>query len=256
MSPLALDLRGKTALVTGASGELGRVMALTLARCGADLAIHCHRNLAKAEAVLQQVTALGRRGLVVQADVTKPEEVDAMRDKVTQTLGAVDILVVNAVAQYHWKPLLQQGIEDYVSQFESTVLQSVLLCKAFVPAMVERKAGRVIGINTECTMQCLPTQSAYVAGKRGMDGVLRVLAREVGPSGVTVNQVAPGWTVSEKDRSAGTVHQADYERNVPLRRRGTDQEIANGVAFLASELASFITGAYLPVSGGNVMPTT
>jgi 3-oxoacyl-[acyl-carrier protein] reductase len=88
-----------------------------------------------------------------------------------------------------------------------------------------------------------------------MDGVLRVLAKEVGQHGITVNQVAPGWTVSDRDRAAGTERQERYERDVPLRRRGTDQEIANVVAFLASDLASFVTGAYVPVCGGNVMPT-
>ena len=103
-------------------------------------------------------------------------------------------------------------------------------------------------------MQCLPSQSAYVAGKRGMDGVLRVLAREVGEHGVTVNQVAPGWTISDNDRRRGTERQPDYERHTALKRRGTDQEIANAVAFLASDLAAFITGVYLPVCGGYVMP--
>jgi 3-oxoacyl-[acyl-carrier protein] reductase len=88
-----------------------------------------------------------------------------------------------------------------------------------------------------------------------MDGVLRVLAREIGPHQITVNQVAPGWTVSERDRLAGTESQPDYERDVPLRRRGTEQDVANAVAFLASDLAGFITGAYLPVCGGLVMPT-
>ena len=101
-------------------------------------------------------------------------------------------------------------------------------------------------------MQCAPTQSAYVAGKRGMDGVLRVLAREVGEHGVTVNQVAPGWTISENSPDSEAT--AGYRARVPLQRRGTDQDIANAVAFLASDLAAFITGVYLPVCGGNVMP--
>ena len=97
------------------------------------------------------------------------------------------------------------------------------------------------------------SQSAYVAGKRGMDGVLRVLAKEVGAHGITVNQVAPGWTVSENRPAAG---RADgYVNAVPLKRWGTDQDIANAVAFLASDLAGYITGAYIPVCGGNVMPT-
>jgi 3-oxoacyl-[acyl-carrier protein] reductase len=103
-------------------------------------------------------------------------------------------------------------------------------------------------------MQCLPTQSAYVSGKRGMDGVLRVLAREVGEYGITVNQVAPGWTISDNDREQGSEHNPAYEAHTALKRRGTDQEIANAVAFLASDLAGFITGVYLPVCGGYVMP--
>jgi 3-oxoacyl-[acyl-carrier protein] reductase len=88
-----------------------------------------------------------------------------------------------------------------------------------------------------------------------MDGVLRVLAKEVGNHQITVNQVAPGWTISDKDRERGSERSERYESTVPLSRRGTDQEIANVVAFLASDLASFITGAYIPVCGGNVMPT-
>jgi 3-oxoacyl-[acyl-carrier protein] reductase len=88
-----------------------------------------------------------------------------------------------------------------------------------------------------------------------MDGVLRVLAKEVGVHQVTVNQVAPGWMISDRHRDEGTERQEKYESTVPLRRRGTDQNIADAVAFLASDLAEFITGAYIPVCGGNVMPT-
>jgi 3-oxoacyl-[acyl-carrier protein] reductase len=102
-------------------------------------------------------------------------------------------------------------------------------------------------------MQSLPGQSAYVAGKRGMDGILRVLAREIGPYQITVNQVAPGWTVTERVRGEGTARQDAYEATVPLKRRG-DQEVAHVAAFLASDLASYITGAYIPVCGGHVMP--
>jgi 3-oxoacyl-[acyl-carrier protein] reductase len=103
-------------------------------------------------------------------------------------------------------------------------------------------------------MQNTPTQSAYVSGKRGMDGVLRVLAREIGEHQITVNQVAPGWTRSDRIREMDSDPQVEYARNVPLKRAGTDQEIANVVAFLASDLASFISGAFVPVSGGTVMP--
>ena len=127
------------------------------------------------------------------------------------------------------------------------------MAKAFLPAMIRKRWGRVIGINTECLMQCWPNQSAYISGKGGMDRLLRVLAREVGPHGITVNQVAPGWTVSETRRAEG--RPTSYLNAVPLRRWGTDQDIANAVAFLASDLAAYITGLYLPVCGGNSMPT-
>ncbi len=183
------------------------------------------------------------------------DDVLAMRDAVFAQLGQPDIVVANAVAQIHpWDSVRDESIEDYESQFRSSVLHNVHLAKAFIPAMKERQRGRYIGINTECTMQMHPTQSAYVSGKRGMDGVLRVLAQEVGPDQITVNQVAPGWTISERYRHEGTSGDEAYVAAVPMRRRGSDQEVANAVAFLASDLASFITGCYLPVCGGNVMP--
>lgn len=249
-----IDLTGKLALVTGATGELGRVMVLTLAQCGADIVIHYLKNEAKAVELSREIEAMGRRVLTVQADITNLDSIMKMKDFVVSKLGAPDIIVDNAVIQYNWTTILEQAPEDYESQFKSCVLQNVFMAKAFVPYMVEKKAGRFIGINTECTMQNAPTQSAYVAGKRGMDGILRILAKEIGEHNITVNQVAPGWTVSDADRSSGTEHSKEYEDKVPLKRRGTDQEIANVVAFLASDLASFITGAYIPVSGGNVMP--
>jgi 3-oxoacyl-[acyl-carrier protein] reductase len=251
---MQIDLSGKVALITGGSGQLGRVMVKTLASCGADVAIHFHYNRTKAEELQREIETMGRRAVVAQADIANRDEVFQMRDRVLGELGAPNIIVTNAVSQYDWTTVLEQSLEDYESQFRTCVLQNVLMAKAFVPAMQAAGWGRVIAINTECAMQNVPSQSAYVSGKRGMDGVLRVLAREVGPDNITVNQVAPGWTISDKDREAGTEEQQGYTANVPLRRRGTDQDIANAVAFLASDLAGFITGVYLPVCGGNVMP--
>ncbi|MCC3376882.1 SDR family NAD(P)-dependent oxidoreductase [Cohnella sp. REN36] len=251
---MKIDLSGRTALVTGSTGQLGRVMARTLAQCGADLVLHYKGNEAKANELREEIRALGREAVTAQADVTSLDSVQAMQARVAAERGPVDIVVANAVVQYQWTTILEQPVSDYVSQFESCVLQSVHLGKAFVPDMIARGRGRMIGINTECVMQNFPTQSAYVAGKRGMDGIYRILAKEVGEHQITVNQVAPGWTISDRDRENATERNEGYERSVPLKRRGTDQEIANVVAFLASDLASFITGAYIPVSGGNVMP--
>ncbi len=251
---LSINLAGKIAVVTGASGELGRVMCRTLADCGADIAIHYFRNKQKAEALAAEIENKGRKTTLVQANVTKQESVFTMRERIVETLGTPHIIVNNAVIQYSWTNVLEQSIDDYESQFQSCILHNVLMAKAFVPAMIEANYGRVIGINTECAMQTFKNQSAYVAGKRGMDGVLRILAKEIGEHQITVNQVAPGWTISDKDRKSGLKRQESYESKVPLNRRGTDQEIANVVAFLASDLASYITGVYLPVCGGNVMP--
>jgi 3-oxoacyl-[acyl-carrier protein] reductase len=252
---LSLDLTNRIALVTGATGQLGRVMARTLAQCGTFVALHYHTNRVKAEELQTEIARGGGRAVTVAADVADLESVLAMRDTVTSTFGAPDIVVANAVTQiWPWSTVLEEDPADYVDQFRTCVLQNVHLAKAFIPAMIAKGRGRYIGINTECAMQMHATQSAYVAGKRGMDGVFRVLAREVGAHQVTVNQVAPGWTISEQDRARGTERNAAYEASVPLARRGTDQEVANVVAFLASDLASFITGAFVPVCGGHVMP--
>ena len=251
---MKIDLTGHVVLVTGATGELGRVITRTLAGCGADVAIHYHGNREMAAKLMGEVAALGRRAVTVQADVTDESSVKRMQKEVAGALGDPDILVNNAVIQYEWKAVLDQSPVDYESQYRSCVLHNVLMAQAFAPAMIHKQWGRIIAINTECAMQCTPSQSAYVSGKRGMDGLLRVLAAEIGQYNITVNQVAPGWMISDKYRAAGTERQPGYEKGIPLRHRGNDQDVANAIAFLASDLAAFVSGVYLPVCGGNVMP--
>jgi 3-oxoacyl-[acyl-carrier protein] reductase len=250
-----IDLAGKIAVVTGSAGELGRVMALTLAECGADVALHYHSKKGRAEEMHAQITELGQKACVVQADITDRSSIEAMRAQIEETLGgSPDILVNNAISGYTPKPILEQPPEDYISQFTSSAVQSVLMAQVFVPAMIAKKWGRIIAISTEVVVLSHAGQSAYAAGKRGLDGVLRVLAKEIGEHQITVNQVAPGWMISERDRAAGTQKQEHYDKHVPLRHRGEDRDIANAVAFLASDLARFISGVFLPVCGGNIMP--
>lgn len=253
MSALPVDLTGRVAVVTGASGGIGRAIVRTLARCGADVAIHYHANKAMAETLRRELLAMKRRAMIVQADVGEERSVRVMKRRIIRALGDPDIVIANAVIQYKWHTLLDQPLSDYDSQYRSCVRQIVLLAKAFVPGMIKKKRGRIIAINSECAIRCWSGESAYVAAKRGMDGVLRVLAREVGEHQITVNQVAPGWVITDRDRAVGGEKQPKYEANVPMHRRGTDQDIANAVAFLASDLAAFIHGAFLPVSGGTVM---
>ncbi len=252
---ISIDLSGKTALVTGAAGQLGRVMVRKLAEAGADVILVYRRSAARAEEFAADIRArFGVKAFTASCDVGDLDSVLAMKENIEREFALPDIVVTAAVAQYPWKELLEQPTEDYVSQFRTCVLQNVHIAKAFVPHMIERNYGKYIGINTECAMRCGKTESAYDAGKRGMDGVLRVLAKEVGSHNITVNEVAPGWTISDNDRARGSERSPSYEAGVPLARRGTDDEIANAVLFLASDLSSFITGAYLPVCGGAEMP--
>ena len=210
--------------------------------------MHYKSNRAMAEKIVEEICGIGRRATAVQADVGDAAAVEAMHAEIVRELGDADIVVTNAVAQYKWVSVLEQGLEDYESQFRTCVMQNVLMAKAFVPAMIRKGGGRIIAINTECAMQCFPSQSAYVSGKRGMDGLLRVLAREIGPHGITVNQIAPGWTVSDRDRATHSERQPEHEAKIPLRHRGEDTDIANAVAFLASDLVALHHGR-LPARG-------
>jgi len=251
-----IDLRNKLALVTGGTGNIGRFIVRTLADCGASVVIHYLRNEAKAKELQAELKSKGVKCMTISADITKLDSMEKMRDAVIRELGAPDIVVTNAVIDIwpKWTTVLKQPVEDFVSQYESCVMQNVYAAKVFVPEMIKKRWGRIIGFNTECVLLNDPGTSAYTAGKKGMDGLLRVLAREVGEHGITVNEVAPGWTITDKTRAEGSERQEAYEKKVALKRRGTDQEIANVVAFLASDLASFITGAFIPVCGGIVMP--
>ncbi len=251
---IPIDLSGRIAVVTGASGQLGRVMARTLAAAGADVAVHYYRDKESAEKLREELAGTGRRSGVYQADVRERDSVMAMRDAVKNELGDADIIVNNAFGGAKWLPVLEQTTETYELEFRVAALQNVYMAQAFVPAMIGKKWGRVIGISTECAFDCYPATSSYAGAKRAMGGVLRALAREVGGHRITVNEVAPGWTITEKERAGGVGDDAAYVKNVPLKRRGTDQDVANAVLFLASGLASFVTGLFLPVTGGKVMP--
>ena len=150
---IPIDLSNKVAVITGGSGALGRVMARTLSDAGADIAICYYRDEETARNLQNEITAKGIQTTVVQADVTNQDSINAMRDVVSEELGPADIIVNNAVIQYTWTSVLEQPPEDYESQFQSCVLHNVYMAQAFVPAMIESGWGRVISINTECSMQ-------------------------------------------------------------------------------------------------------
>jgi 3-oxoacyl-[acyl-carrier protein] reductase len=249
-----INLKGKKAIVTGGSGQLGRCIVRALAECGAEVAIHYHKNSETAEELAAELKAKGINSGAFQADITNEQSIYAMRDKVYKEFGKPDIIINNAVIQYTWKNILDQDNKDFFSQFESCVMHNVYMNKAFVPHLIEQQYGRIVVMNTECAALADGGSAAYVAGKRGLDGLVRCLAKEIGKYNITVNQIAPGWTISEKDRTEHLEKQPDYDKTGPLGHRGADQDIANMVCFLASDLAAFTTGAYIPVSGGKVMP--
>ena len=251
---IEINLNDKIAVVTGATGQLGRVIVRTLARAGADIAIHYGTNEKLAKDLMDQVRSMGRNAIIVQADVTNLVSVIEMKEKIHQKLGSPDIIVSSAVGYSKpWLIILEQPIESYTTLFKTCVLQSVNIAKAFLPAMVKKKSGRFIGINTEGAAETSAGASAYSSAKRGMNGIFRVLAQEAAPYNITVNEVAPGWTISDASREEKE-DDACYIKKIPMGRRGTDTEIANAVAFLASDLASYITGVYLPVCGGTIVP--
>ena len=257
---MKIDLKNKAAVVTGATGELGRTMVRSLAECGADVAICYHNKKAFANDLKNEIQRnYSVKAVALQADITDENSVMALKKEVMRSLGTADIIINNAVIQIEWKNVIDQNPKDYESQFRSCVMHNVYMAKAFVPDMIKQKYGRVIGINTECSMQNFVTQSAYASAKRGMDGILRVLAKEVGRYNITVNQIAPGWIISDSCRitdgsEKNTNQDFPYTDSLPLRKRATDTDVANAVCFLASDLASSITGVYLPVCSGNVMP--
>lgn len=256
-----IDLSNKIAVVTGGAGQLGRTICRNLAECGADVAIVYYTRIDLAKKIKAEVEKeFGVNAIALRADITSLNSIMKMKETVINKLGIADIIINGAVIQLkEWKDVLNEDTKSYESQFRSSVLHNVFMAKAFIPDMIKKNYGRIIGINTECSMQAFTTQSAYVSGKRGMDGVLRVLAREVGKYNITVNQVAPGWVISDScrvtDGTEANINQDfPYIDRVPMSRRATDEDIANAVCFLASDLAGFITGVYLPVTGGNVMP--
>jgi len=256
----AINLNGKIAVVTGGAGQVGRGIVRELAASGADVAICYNQSSDFANKLRDEVIAKNNiRAIAVYVDVSSAESVKLMKKKVNDELGIADIIVINAMIRHEWKLILEQPPEVFEGQFRGFILHAIHMIQAFVPDMIDRKSGRVIGINTECAMQLFPYQSAYAATKRNLDGIFKVLAREIGEHNITVNQVAPGWVVTDNCRDfdpleANYMQDFPYIERVPLKKRCTDSDIGDAVCFFASDLASCITGAFLPINGGNTIP--
>ena len=244
-----IDLSNRVALVTGGSRGIGAEICRTLSEAGAAVAVNYCQSPDKAAAVAEEIRAAGGRAIAVGADVADRSQVEAMRDEIETELGGVDILVNNAISSPPWKPFLEQEWAAYESQWRTQLGQACNTGWAFVPGMKERAWGRIVCISTVCFIENGPNQSAYNASKGALYGWCRTVSRELGPLNITVNQIAPGWMVTEKVDPESEGSRA-YAERVPLRRHGHAREIANAVVFYASDLAGFVTGTFLPVCGG------
>lgn len=248
-----LSLMQRTALVTGASRGLGAAIAIALAESGFRVAVNYFASAERAE---QLCTALRARSLQAQAfraDVRKEAEVHRLVADVEASLGPVDVLIVNATGHQPMLPIEEQTWQAYLDQLEFFVKSPLLLLQAVLPGMRERRFGRVIQIGSEVVELGNPRFANYVAAKAAQLGQTRSWARELGPDGITVNLVAPGWIPTERSVNASDEDKRAYAGAVPLRRMGQAEEVGRVVAFLASDAASFVTGQKIAVNGGNTL---
>ncbi|MEV4224261.1 SDR family oxidoreductase [Nonomuraea sp. NPDC049725] len=243
-----MTTEAKVALVTGASRGLGAVIARRLAGDGWTVAVNYRSDHDGAERVADGIRAAGGRAETFAADVTDEESTRALAEAVAGRLGPVGALVLNATGPQPEVPIEDLTWQDHLDQLTFFVKSPTLLVRAFLPGWKERGGGRVIQIGSDVVDRALPRMSAYIAAKAAQQALTRSWARELGPHGVTVNLVAPGWIPVE--RHAG-LEVDEYLAEVPLGRMGTPGDIAGAVCFLASDAAAFITGERVTVNGGH-----
>ncbi len=261
-----LGLASKTVIVTGGASNIGRAIALSFAREGSNVVI-ADIDEGQAQKVASEANTLGGGGrtIVIRADVTDHQEVEAMLGRASDEFGRIDVLV-NNVGWGVERLFLDQPRAEW-EKVVNVNLWSVINCmRAVLPQMVENGYGRIVSISSEAGRMGEYREAVYSACKAGIIGLTKSLAREVGRYGITLNVVCPALTVprSEEEISAHSIWKAGLQvftaeaqekakQRYPLRRLGTAEDAANAVVFLASDAASFITGQTLSVSGGYTM---
>jgi len=249
---LDLNLTGRVALVTGGSRGIGRAIALALAEQGAAVAVHYHSQAEAAQAVVDRILDNSGRAIALQADLTQAEVPDVLVRQVTDQLGQPDILVNNA-GEFTDSSVVDMT-DDIWAQTIALNLTAAFACtRACLPLMRSRNWGRIISLTSQAAYAGSTNHAHYAAAKAGLAGFSYSLAKEVGAEGITVNLVAPGRIVTDMLADHIPSREAEWIKQTPLRRLGQPEEVAGAVVFLASNAASYITGATIHVNGGVYM---
>ena len=243
-----MTLQGKVAVVTGGSRGIGRAVATVLAREGAVITL-CARDRVLLEKVAAELESLGAQALAVQADVTRASEVEQMIGACVERFGQVDILVNNAGITRD-NLLLRMKDEEWDAVL-STNLKGVFHCtRAVLRPMIKQRSGRIINLTSVVAVMGNPGQANYVAAKAGIIGLTKATAREVASRGITANAVAPGFIETDMTHALGPELQEQMRSQIPLGRFGRPEDVAELVAFLASDRAAYITGQVIHLNGG------
>lgn len=245
------DLTGKTALVTGASRGIGRAIAVGLARAGADVALSA-RDEGLLREVQGEVEALGRRAVVLPADVTDADACAQLAADAVAGLGSLDVLVNNAGGSSYMGPFTELRFTGWEKTMRLNVDSIVHLSQAVGRHMLERRTGSVINVASVAGLKATPTLAAYGASKAAVISLTRTLAVEWGPSGVRVNALCPGWTKTDlnADLWGDEALAAHMVSTTGLKRWAEAEEMVGPALFLASDASSFLTGQALAVDGG------
>jgi NAD(P)-dependent dehydrogenase (short-subunit alcohol dehydrogenase family) len=243
-------LKGRNAVITGASKGLGRAMALALAADGAGVAL-VSRNREQLEGVAAQIAAAGGVAGVFQADVTNEEQVRGVEREIVARFGKVNILINNAGINVR-KPVTDFTLEEWRSVVDTSLTAAFLMCRSFVPHMTGQGYGRIVNMTSIMSWVSLPGRAAYSAGKAGLLGMTRALALELAPEGITANGISPGPFATEMNRPLmeNAELNAQFLAGVPLGRWGKVEEIGQLAVYLCSDDAGFITGTDILIDGG------